>query len=206
MHPIERLRYVARAGSVPDNVLVYESMPALAAFGRDPNGLLIALRQLIARQPESPGLLALAATMVHAIDPVSAGYEFADRMQADQSALHAERISSSESGGTDVIDSIASGPGKVLCPGGTGAWVSAARDAGRSLVVVTPRGSRLPQQLWKSYLARNSIVVAPPDDAPPVGAEVLSIDTFDDLIESEGITPPDSWIADCPDSIEIARC
>ena len=180
-------------------------MPALAAFGRDPNALLVALRQLISRQPESPGLLALGATMLHALDPVQAGYDFVDRLHVDPTAELAELIASAEAGGTDVIDSIASGPGQVVCPAGTDAWIDSARAAGRSVVVVTPLGSRLPNHLWEGYLGRNGWDRPVEPDEPAVIPVVLPLETFDDLIDGEGVRPLDSWSPDCPAAIEIAR-
>ena len=143
--------------------------------------------------------------MVQAMDPIAAGYDFVDQLSADLTASNAEAIASAEVGGTDVIDSIASGPGTLLCPGGTKAWVASARAAGRSLVVVTPMGSRLPKHLWQSYLERNGISESATTESPPVTPELLPLDTFDDLIDGVGVRPLDSWTPDCPDVIEIAR-
>ena len=199
VHPIERLRYVARAGAAPDRVLVAESVPALSAFASRPGPMLVALRQLIVRQPDSPGLLGLAAHMVQALDPIEAGWSFAESLELDQTAEHAEEIAIAEAGGTDVIDSIASGPGQLLCPVGTVAWIEHARSAGRSVAGVTPTGTRLPRLLWASFLDRNR--AAEPDS----GFELVAVDRFDDLIGPDGLGPVDGWSADCPDVAEVAR-
>ena len=53
MHPIERLRYVARASGAPQGVLVQETATALASFGSDPQGLVTACRRIVWRQPTS---------------------------------------------------------------------------------------------------------------------------------------------------------
>ncbi len=196
MHPIERLRYVARAGDAPDRFLVSEAAASLAAFAREPNALLVAQRQLISRRPESPGLLCLAAHMAHAPDAVGAGYEFATSLEFDKTMEVAEVLAVAEAGGTDVIDSIASGPGQVLCPAGTTAWVDHARSSGRSVVVVMPRGTRLPKLLWASYLKRNG------GDA---AGELLAIDAFDDLVLDSGVQPISAWTPDAPDAAEFAR-
>lgn len=198
MHPIERLRYVARAGSAPDSFLVAESMPALAAFAHDPNALLIALKGLISRQPESPGLLGLAAHMLHSLDPISAGWTYADDLTEDQTVDIAEMVAISESGGTDVIDTVASGidadSGELmmLCPTGTEAWINSARAAGRSVVAVTPKGSRLPKMLWTRFRANHQ-------------HELLVANVFDDVIGPLGVTPLGDWQPDCPDVAEVAR-
>lgn len=199
VHPIERLRYVARAGSAPDRILVAESVPALGAFARSPGAMLVALRQLIVRQPESAGLLALAAHMVQSLEPVEAGWAFAESLEMDRTTDQAEEIAISESGGTDVIDSLVSGPSEMLVPTGTTAWIEHARSAGRSVVVVTPLGTRLPRLLWRSYLERNGFS---PDHRD---VELLDLDTFDDVIGPEGLLPVTSWQADCPDVAEVAR-
>lgn len=161
--------------------------------------MLVALRQLIVRQPESPGLLALAAHMVQSLDPIEVGWAFAESMQQDRTADLAEEIALAEAGGTDVIDSLVSGPAQVLAPMGTTAWIEHARASGRSVVVVTPLGTRLPSMLWKSYLERNGY--SGDDDA----VELVDLDAFDDVIGPEGLLPVDSWRADCPDVAEIAR-
>ncbi len=203
MHPIERLRYVARAGSAPDRILVAESIPAFSVFSQKPQMLLVAVRQLISRQPESPGLLALGAHMVQALDPLEAGWAFSDALNEDRTSDIAETIAVAESGGTDVIDSIASGRTtggavEVVCPLGTRAWVEQARDAGRSVAIVTPLGTRLPPMLWSSFVERMN--------GPEVGAsDVLLLDEFDDLIGPDGLGELTTWSPDCPDVAEIAR-
>ncbi|MFT7474150.1 MAG: hypothetical protein ACI81L_001071 [Verrucomicrobiales bacterium] len=206
MHPIERLRYVARAGAAPDQILVAESVPAFAAFADDPRAMLVALRQLVTRQPDSPGLLGLAAHMVQSLDPVDAGWVFSNELEFDTTSEVAASIAIAESGGTDVIDSIASGPDAVLCPAGTTAWIEHAKSLGRSVAVVTPFGSRLPNLLWRSYLERNGVAALSEHAKPePMSAECLDIEVFDDLIGPDGVAPISSWKPDCPDVAEVAR-
>ena len=47
MHPIERLRYVARAAGEGPGLLAGEAAGALAAFADDPQGLVTACRRLV---------------------------------------------------------------------------------------------------------------------------------------------------------------
>ncbi|MEM8924513.1 MAG: hypothetical protein AAGD35_13510 [Actinomycetota bacterium] len=67
MHPIEQLRYVARASGADAGLLVQEAASALSVFRNDPAGLVTASRRLLTRQPAvGPlwwmcGRLALAA-------------------------------------------------------------------------------------------------------------------------------------------------
>ena len=211
VHPIERLRYVARAGSAPDSFLVAESVPALAVFSDDPNAMLIALKGLITRQPESPGLLGLAAHMVHSLDPVSAGWAFADALRTDRTADIAETIAIAESGGTDLIDSVASGVDPesgcltMLCPAGTDAWIQRARSDGRSVAVVTPKGSRLPTLLWSRFITKHERVQTDPKQTIAGELELIDAGRFDDTVCDEGLMPLAEWEADCPDVAEVAR-
>ncbi|NLV54873.1 MAG: hypothetical protein GXY13_04590 [Acidimicrobiales bacterium] len=69
MHPIERLRYVARSGGGDDVELVAESARALASFADDPAGLVAAARRLLVRHPTSGPMWSMAARLVTAADP-----------------------------------------------------------------------------------------------------------------------------------------
>jgi hypothetical protein len=83
MHPIERLRYVARASGVPQRVIVQETAAALASFGSDPQGLVTACRRIVSRQPASGPLLWFAARVLTAGDPQHEIWEAAGDLQAD---------------------------------------------------------------------------------------------------------------------------
>src|SRR5436305_1059848 len=72
MHPIERLRMVARAAGEGPTLVAQEAAGALVAFGDDPAGLVTACRRLGGRQPTSRPRwwLAAAAVARHAGLPV----------------------------------------------------------------------------------------------------------------------------------------
>ncbi len=86
MHPIERLRYVARASGVSQRVIVQETAAALASFGSDPQGLVTACRRIVSRQPTSGPLLWFAARVLTAGDPAREIWEAAGEVQADPTA------------------------------------------------------------------------------------------------------------------------
>ncbi len=86
MHPIERLRYVARASGAPHAVLVQETAAALASFADDPQALVTACRRVVSRQPASGPLLWLAARVLTAGDPRGEAWEAAGRVQGDATA------------------------------------------------------------------------------------------------------------------------
>ncbi len=86
MHPIERLRYVARAGGAPAEPLVREAAGALAAFAGDSNELLTACRQLLRRHPGCGPLVWLAARMITGADPVREARDAVKAITADRTA------------------------------------------------------------------------------------------------------------------------
>ncbi len=69
MHPIERLRYVARANGVSHALAVRESASAMRSFARDPHALVTACRRMIDRQPAIAPLWWLGARLLTAADP-----------------------------------------------------------------------------------------------------------------------------------------
>ncbi len=84
MHPIERLRYVARAEGVPTAVLVEETAASLRAFARDPQGLVTACRRIVDHQPAVGPLWWLAARALTAADPVAEAERAAAEVEADR--------------------------------------------------------------------------------------------------------------------------
>jgi hypothetical protein len=71
MHPVERLRHVARATGAPQDLVLGETARALAAFADDPQGLVTACRRMVSRQPRSGALVWLCARVLTAGDPIA---------------------------------------------------------------------------------------------------------------------------------------
>jgi hypothetical protein len=86
MHPIERLRHVARAEGAGASLLVREAAGALAGFGSDPQGLVTACRRLVDRHPAVGPMWWLAAHVLTASEPVAAAWRAADDLDADGTA------------------------------------------------------------------------------------------------------------------------
>ena len=86
MHPIERLRYVARASGAEQGLLVRETAGALASLGFDPPGLVTACRRIIERHPASGPLWWLSARVLTAGDPVAEAWRAADDSGSDRTA------------------------------------------------------------------------------------------------------------------------
>ncbi|MBK9180610.1 MAG: hypothetical protein IPM45_13810 [Acidimicrobiales bacterium] len=87
MHPIERLRYVARASGTDHALLVRETAGALAALGFDPPGIVTACRRIIERHPTSGPLWWLACRVLVADDPVAEAWRAADDLADDPTAF-----------------------------------------------------------------------------------------------------------------------
>lgn len=83
MHPIERLRYVARAVGADQGLLTREAAGALAAFGDDPAGLVTACRRLVERHPSVGPLWWLCSRVLLADDPVLEAWQAADELDDD---------------------------------------------------------------------------------------------------------------------------
>jgi hypothetical protein len=86
VHPIERLRYVARSTGAPQEVLVRETAGALASLGFDPPGLVTACRRILDRHPLSGPLWWLSARVLTAHDPMDEAWRAADEIGADDTA------------------------------------------------------------------------------------------------------------------------
>jgi hypothetical protein len=84
VHPIERLRYVARASGAPQAVLVRETAGALGSLADDAAGLVTACRRVLDRHPATGALWWLAAHVLTTVgDPDEEGWRRADELDDD---------------------------------------------------------------------------------------------------------------------------
>lgn len=83
VHPIERLRAVARAPDVDQSLLACEAAAVLASFGDDPRGLVIACRRLTDRHPAAGSLWWACARLLAAEDVAPAAREVRDELVGD---------------------------------------------------------------------------------------------------------------------------
>lgn len=83
MHPIERLRHLARSSGGDPRVIVSETASALRGLGADPAGLVVACRRIVERHPTSGPLWWLCAHMLTSPDPFATARRLAEEIDAD---------------------------------------------------------------------------------------------------------------------------
>jgi hypothetical protein len=83
VHPIERLRYVARAAGVDQRLLVAESASALSDLGFDPQGIVTSCRRLIQKHPSAGALWWLSARLMTAVDPMEEAWRCVEEIDDD---------------------------------------------------------------------------------------------------------------------------
>ena len=92
MHPIERLRAVARSGGLGLDELVQDSAMALAGFADDPAGLVTACRSLVDRHPAAGPVWSLCARVLVAADPAEEAWRVVEEVEADGTARALYRV------------------------------------------------------------------------------------------------------------------
>ncbi len=88
MHPIERLRYVARASSADQRLLVRETASALRGLQFEPAGLVIASRRIVERHPTSGPLWWFCSSLLTAARPFEACAQLAADVEHDPTPDH----------------------------------------------------------------------------------------------------------------------
>lgn len=106
MHPIERLRYVARSYGVPPAELALEAAEALGSLAGEPRALVPACRRLLDAQPHNAPLWWVAAHVLAAADPGAAAAWCARQLAGDLTAL--ELAYSVPSGAAVAVEAAAS--------------------------------------------------------------------------------------------------
>jgi hypothetical protein len=84
MHPIEQLRYVARASGADAGLLVQEAAAALGVFRHDRPALVTAARRLLTRQPTVGPLWWMCSRLTMSADPWAEGRAVIDELRSDR--------------------------------------------------------------------------------------------------------------------------
>lgn len=88
MHPIEHLRYVARATGADPVALVRETAQALFGLHMEPAGLVLAARRIVERHPTCAPLWWLCAQALSAMDPFERLFELESEIDQDATTDH----------------------------------------------------------------------------------------------------------------------
>lgn len=88
MHPIEHLRYVARARGVDPATLVEESAHALGSLRFDPSGVVVACRRIVERHPFTGPLWWLCSGICVSAEPFDAVRELASDIRNDRTGAN----------------------------------------------------------------------------------------------------------------------
>lgn len=221
MHPIERLRFVARANGVPGEVLACEATAALATFAEDPAALLAGCRRVLARQVACGQLWWACARLLTAQDVRRCAAETIDELQGDttEAALslaldldprgHAGDPADDLDAGPTVVEATAVGHGSALAyasdlpdrpagsrPGGAGTGGAGAPD---------PVWLRVPVGIHLADAMFDALVDHLPEP-PPGGLELVPLDRFTHVCGPDGPLPLVALgEADCPVAPELFR-
>lgn len=83
MHPIERLRYVARSTDADPDEILRAAAASLAGFADDPASLVTACRRLVDRHPANGPVWWLCARTLTAVDPADEAWRCLDDALGD---------------------------------------------------------------------------------------------------------------------------
>ena len=89
---MERLRDVARHGSVEHGVLAQEAAAALASLGDDTAGLVLACKRLVDRHPEAGPLWSMCARVLQAGDPRQEAWRCLSELDDDLTASYVVQL------------------------------------------------------------------------------------------------------------------
>lgn len=210
MHPIERLRYVARAGWAPPEVLGSEAAWALADLVQhEPPALVPACRRLLQRHPGCGPLWWVAARVLSAGDPVAEAERCALELDTDPTAESVEeavgerravrRGGVGEVAAADmvVVTVDALGADGMVIDGDARGLVEAARAVEVPLWLEAGVGRPLPARLWEAMASR----LARADHRSSGGVVVESLRGVECVVGPTGSLPTRVALADidCPE-------
>lgn len=88
MHPIEHLRYLARAGYADAPELVSETASALRYLGSDPANLVLTCRRIVEKHPSCGPLWWLCAELLTSLEPRDTLRRCVDEVHSDSTPAH----------------------------------------------------------------------------------------------------------------------
>jgi hypothetical protein len=213
VHPIERLRYVARSGWGAPDVLAAEAAWALADLAdREAPAVLPACRRLLDRHPGCGPMWWVAARILTAGDPVTEGERCADALECDRTdelldeALPAGArivrrggVSDAASADIVVVPVDALGPGGMVVDADILGLLEAARVVEVPIWVEAGVGRILPPRLWEVLTTK---LASATGIHTGVMVELTGVER---VVGPTGAQPPRVALAgtDCPEPPEL---
>lgn len=209
MHPIERLRYVARAGWAPPAVLAAEAAWALGDLAlHEESAVLPACRRLLDRHPGCGPLWWVAARILTAGDAAEEAERCADALESDPTsdllreelgwerrAIRHGGIGDVASADVVVVEVDAIGPGGVVLDADDMGLIEAARAVEVPVWVEAGVGRVMPPKLWDALVRKvESAQVSR-------SGSVLGLDGIDSVAGPAGVQSVPVALAgtDCPE-------
>ena len=157
MHPIERLRYVARSRGAPPEVLVGESAAALVSFRGDPAGMVAACRRIVDRQLECGPLWWLCSRILCGLDPLADARDATAEFEADPTP--GRLAAALDALGPDepvpyLVPVLAAGGGRALVDADDAVAVPDALARGEAVWLVAGVGRVLPAETFAALERR----------------------------------------------------
>jgi hypothetical protein len=213
VHPIERLRYVARSGWGAPDVLAAEAAWALADLAdREAPAVLPACRRLLDRHPGCGPMWWVAARILTAGDPVTEGERCAEALECDgtdelfDEALPAGArivrrggVSDAASADIVVVTVDALGPGGMVVDADILGLLEAARVVEVPIWVEAGVGRILPPRLWEALATK---LASATGIHTGVMVELTGVER---VVGPTGAQPPRVALAgtDCPEPPEL---
>ena len=147
---MEYLRHVSGAQGADAGDLVHESAWALGAMASDPQALVLIVRRLVEKHPTCAPLWWLGAHTLTALDPAARLRGIIDEYANDPTASHLTRMH--EESDVVTVEALGCGVSEGIVE------VLVADDATVNMVrvVVIPRGTILPAELWAAMKRRSA--------------------------------------------------
>lgn len=155
VHPIEHLRYLARADSAEAARMVGETATALGSLGNDPAMLVVAVRRILERHAAVGPMWWMCAHLLVAGDVYERAWDLADELADDPTADRvADELARVEAGDEPTVVVLAAGsPDVQLVPPKQAAAARVAAAAGDPVWLVTPVGTCLPTRYVQAVAA-----------------------------------------------------
>lgn len=199
MHPIERLRYLARLDPSRVDLIAIEAAETLLACTSDPAELVVACRRLLERHPAAGPLWWVASSALTAADPQIVLLDAARELEHDPTPL----LLAAELAARPAAFGVAAwsfGPDGAFATAGEVAVAEEAHMAGSPVLLGAGVGRGLPAPVWQAAVSRVDGLVG-------YWPRLLDWEVVSAVVGAAGLTEVSEAIAgaSCPIAPEILR-